>query len=1025
MNKNHLLCIRTIRKLMLVFFLLLLFDVGIYAQSTFTAKGTVLDEVTKEPLIGVSVGERGSTTNRTITDLEGNFELKVTPTAELVFSYIGYNTTTRRATNDLMAVYLTENTKILDEVVVVGYGTQKKINLTGAVSSIKVDEQMAGRSLTNISSGLSGMVPGLSVLQNTGFAGFDGGTLQIRGLGSVNNSAPLIVVDGMPDVDMNRINMADIESISVLKDAASAAVYGSRAANGVILITTRSGKNESKAKISYAGWYGISDATNFYDYLADYPRAMTMQMRAAGAGNSASNFREGTVEQWMAMSMVDPILFPNTNQYDEMFRQGKLQNHTISASGGTDHSNFYLSLAVTDQEGLQLRNNYTRYNMRLNLDHKIRKNITVGMKTDGQWTETQFPRGAGLENAGLQYAVSGILNVHPQTGQYGGAMAYGENSAAGNMRAEYDLYTNNRTRQEYNASIYGDWEVIKGLKFNVNFGLHYYNQFTKSFQDPTAQWNFQTGQIARTMPPDDGLSNQIYQGHKTLFQGRVNYDKEIIKGHALSLMFNAADEYWFDRGLYGYRKDRVDASLTELDATGKTTQLTNGNSSAEGLRSFIGRLNYAIHSKYLLEANFRYDGSSKFTKGNQYGFFPSVALGWRLSEELFFENLKNVVSNTKLRVSMGALGNNAGVDRYEQKNVFANTSYLFNNSVSKGYIANKMINKDFSWEKTTVTNIGLDLGFFNNRLTAEIDWYDRLTSDMIRPSDLSSLLSGYSAPRKNIGNLRNRGMELNLTWTSNVSDFHYSVNFNASYNKNRLEKWNEHLSRGWVFLDMPYHYVYSYVDNGLAQSWNDIYNSPFQNSSYMSPGDIVLQDLNGDGQITDADKRAFENKYRDTPIGQLGLNLSAQYKGFDFSTLIQSSLGRWDYWIDPFNNVNIPSDRYGFQEYHWNDTWSLDNRNASMPRMITGSGGTKNREESTFWLYNASFVRLKNIQLGYSLPKSFINKATLEQVRIYFTGENLLTFSQWKGIDPEKPKGDNADLYPIVRSFSIGLNIAF
>jgi TonB-linked SusC/RagA family outer membrane protein len=998
-------------------------------QTNKIIRGTVTDSH-GEPIIGANVvSGTGAATNGTITDVNGSFTLSVPAESKsLVFSYIGY--VQREITIGNQTVFnvrLEEDLKALEEVVVIGYGTQKKVNLTGAVASVKVDENLASRAITNVSSGLSGLIPGLSVLQSTGFAGFDNASLQIRGFGTVNNTNPLIVVDGMPDVNLNRIDMNDVESVSVLKDAASSAVYGSRAANGVILITTKSGKNQEQAKINYVGSYGISNATNFYPYLADYSRAMRLQQRAAASGNTTSGFRDGTIEQWMAMSLVDPILFANTNQYAEMFRQGSVQNHNISASGSNEKVNFYLSTGLMNQKGLQINNDYNRYNIRLNLDYNIRKNISVGIKSDGQWTQTDYPRGAGLETAGLQYAVSGILNKHPETGEYGGAMAYGENSSAGNMIAEYDLYRNERTQQEYNVNIYGDWEILKGLKFNVGYALKFYNYFIKEFYTVKTQWNFQTGLPARTMPTDDRLSNSINQGYKTMFSGRLSYEKEIFKGHNLSLMAAATEEYWFDRYLGVLRRERIDPSLTELDAALSTLQLIGSNagySNDEGLRSFIGRLNYSLYDKYLLEANFRYDGSSKFLPGHQWGFFPSVALGWRVSEEGFFERLKDVVTNAKIRASIGSLGNNSGsvIGRYDQKNTFVSTNYILNGVVVKGFSGNKIIDPNFTWESTNVTNIGLDLGFINNRLTAELDYYDRLTTGMIRPGDLSTLLSAYQQPRKNIGSMRNRGVEVNLGWKSKAGDLNYSVNLNGSFNQNRLEKWNEYLSKGWVFLDMPYQFAYTLeAYPGLIQSWNQIYQAPYQgNYQYMAPGDVLTQDMNGDGQVNSEDKVAYSDRYRNNFVGQYGLNLYLEYKGIDLSALWQASTGRWDFWLDAFNNVNVPADRFGFQEFHWYDTWTLDNRNASMPRLITGSGG-RNRDETSFWLYDASYLRLKNIQLGYALPQSLLRKISMERIRVYVTAENLLTFTKWPGVDPEKPASN--DIYPLVKTFSVGINI--
>lgn len=1013
------------RALQLVSICCILFFSGttLYAQSV-DVQGVVLDANSREPLIGVSVFQKGVSSNGTITNLDGQFTLRVPAGSNVVFSYIGYVTQELKPENARGTVLLREDAQALDEVVVVGYGTQKKVNLTGAVSAVKIDESIASRSISNVSSGLAGLVPGLVVSQSTGLAGGSGAALQIRGLGSINNSDPLVVVDGMPDVDINRINMNDIESISVLKDAASSAVYGSRAANGVILITTKNGIGESKAKINYTGSYAVTDPVEFYDYLADYSRAMTMHIRSAATGNKSSNFREGSVEQWMAMSMVDPILFPNTDQYDAMFRTGHIMNHTVSASGGSDKSNFYVSVGIMDEKGLQVHNDFKRYNMRFNMDHKIRDNFKIGMKTDGSWSEGDIPRSNGLENAGLKYVVSGILNKHPETGQYGGGMAYGENTGAGNTLAEYEAYKTQRSRKEYNANAYAEWEPIKGLKANVSYALSYYNQFQKVVQNPLTQWNFQTNQPARSMPDNggDGISNHNLEGHKTLFQGRLNYDVDLFNGHHLSAMFVAAEEYWFKREFQAWRKDRLHPSLEELNAASAAQQTNEGFSESEGLRSFVGRINYNMYDKYLIELNFRSDGSSRFAKGHQWGFFPSAAIGWRISEEGFFSPLKSVVNSAKIRASIGSLGNNRGVGRYEQKNTLATTNYIVDGKIVQGFSVNKMINQDLSWESTRVINIGLDMSFLDNRLTAEVDWYERATTDMIRQSSISNILTGYSAPRINIADMRNRGIEANITWRSNVGKFNYSVNVNGSYNINKVEKWGDPLSKGWIAVDMPYRFLYLFeAYPNLVQSWNEIYNAPYQ-GNYVAPGDILRKDINGDGQITDEDKKAFSNRYRESPLGQFGVTLTGAYKGFDLQALFQGSYGRWDVWLDDFNNVTIPDDRYGFQSMHWNDSWSLDNRGASLPRLVNGSGGS-NRTESTYWAQQTSYLRLRNLQLGYSIPDKLLKKISFNRTRVFLSAENLFTITGWKGIEPEK--NHDKDAYPLVKTYSVGLNIEF
>src|SRR5690606_36033074 len=359
---------------------------------------------------------------------------------------------------------------------------------------------------------------------------------------------------------------------------------------------------------------------------------------------------------------------------------------------------------------------------------------------------------------------------------------------------------------------------------------------------------------------------------------------------------------------------------------------------------------------------FRYDGSSKFIDEYQFGFFPSAAVGWRFTQEPFLQSFSDKIrlSDGKVRVSYGSLGNNSGVGRYEQKETLGTSNYFVNGSIVKGFVNQKIVNRDLSWEETKVLNIGLDLGFWENKLSLGIDYYNRLTTGMNRPSDLSILLSGaYTAPRRNIGDLRNQGIELDLGWRNFHGDFNYSLNVNASYNATVLEQWNEFLGRGWVFIDMPYHFLYTYEDQGIAQSWEDVYNATPQGAK---PGDILRKDLNGDGRIDANDRKAHPDVQRDRPTTNFALNGQAAWRGFDLAILVQGAAGRKEYWINNYNNVNFPQTHYASTWDHWNNPWSVENRDGEWPR-LAGSG---NRVETTFWLDDMSYVRLKNIQIGYS-----------------------------------------------------------
>ena len=504
--------------------------------------GNVTDEK-GEALPGVSVVVQG-TTRGVITDASGEYSITVEDSDALVFSFIGFKKETHPvAGQSVIDVTLEPEFEQLDEVVVVGFGEMKKVNMTGSVANVKFDEKLTSRSLANVSSALSGMVPGLAVRQGSGMPGNNDTELLIRGLGTVNNADPLVVVDGIPDVDINRVDMNDVESISILKDAASSAVYGSRGANGVILITTKTGSG-GDPKLRYSGSYAMTEPIKFYENLDNYPRTMALQIRGANAGNKNSVYQWGAIEEWMAKSMIDPVLYPNTDWYDIIFQNGYLQNHNISASGGTDRMNFYISGGVSDQTGVVINNDYIRYNFRANLDYKIRESITVGTKIDGQWSEMEYGDNDGIGGSGIRNTNPGVTPIHPETGQYGGAMAYGENKQASNLLANYTIEHNQRNKIGLNGNVYGIWKPFEGFSARVDYGLIFTNQFHRDWSDPTTTYNLQTGEVVDVLVGDNaGIDNRIDMDYKTNFQARLDYQAEIVPGHNLALMFGYTEEY--------------------------------------------------------------------------------------------------------------------------------------------------------------------------------------------------------------------------------------------------------------------------------------------------------------------------------------------------------------------------------------------------------------------------------------------------------------------------------------------------
>ena len=1026
MKKN-----RVFIRLLMVLIPWLLAGLSVMAQNTVFSGKVAEQDGTSLP--GVSVVVKGQTIG-TVTDMNGKFTIQVPAGSKvLIFSFIGLKSQeVTLGTNSTLNIVMAAETVDVEEVVVVGFGTQKKVNLTGAVAAVKIDQKLTNRALTNLSSGMEGLVPGLAVTQSSGMAGNDKASMIIRGLGTVNSSSPLVVVDGMPDVDINRINMNDVESISVLKDAASSAVYGSRAANGVILITTKSGKGSGKTSIVFSTSYAATTPTKAYDFMADYPRALTLEQRAAAVNTLRSNYlyKDGTVDQWLALGMINPLQYPNTDWWNIIMRTGSVKNYNLSASGSNEKSNFFISVGVMDQKGLQINNDNTRYNARFNYDYKVKSNVNVGVKFAGNWSKYTYyyaegftdPASTNTAGYDMQYAISGMTPFDPATGYFGGVMAYSEDPQAYNPYTNYINNLNHQNRQEANTSIYGEWLPVKGLTARIDYQLNYYNQFAMAAATPNQAYNFQTNSFGTRVyvGANAGISNATNTGYKTQLNGSLNYHTTIAKHHDLNAMFVYSEEYWYDRYQYSQRNDRLYPSLQEIDAALTTIQSTGGNSSTEGLESYIGRLNYTAFDKYLFEANFRYDGSSKFLPGHQFGFFPSAAVGWRFTEESFLKKYtEKWLSSGKLRVSYGSLGNNSGVGRYEQQPTLGVGAYMTGGSIVNGFISQKMTNQALSWETTAVFNLGFDLGFLKNKLNAEIDYYDRLTSGMNQPSSMSNLLTGaYTAPRVNIGNLRNRGIEGNFTWKDQVGKFNYMFNLNASYNATQLESWSGFLDRGYTFLNMPYHFVYGYEDKGIAKTWQDVYNATPQGAS---PGDLLLKDVNGDGRIDGNDQVAHPNIQRDRPTTNFGFNASCSWKGFDFNVLLQGSAGRKDYWLNSFNTTNIPQSRYASSWVQWDNPWSVSNPTGIWPRL---AGLGNNVTTTSFWLDDLSFMRVKNIQFGYNLPKKWLTKLTIENLRIYASGENLATFTKFRGLDPER-MGNASDMYPLNKSYSIGINLGF
>lgn len=989
---------------------------SLLAQTKVT--GVVRDE-NGEPLYGTSVLNKRTGLGEVFIDK--TFSIEAVDGDVLQFFFLGYLTQdlTVEDVSKTLNVTMSPEQQTLEDVVVVGYGTQKKVNLTGSVATVQFDEQLANRNMAALSSSLAGLATGLSVIQNSGMAGSEEASLMIRGIGTVNNADPLIVVDDIPDVNINSLNPEDIESITVLKDASAAAIYGSRAANGVILITTKQGVS-ARPTVRFNFSKSIDTAINPYTFLNDYARAMQLYQQRGDMSKYRDivDFKDGTIDEWLAMEHIDATSFPSTDWWDIIMRNGSTTKVSASISGGSDKVRVYSSLSYLNKKGLQIYNDYERYNARINLTYDILPRLSFNLKADGSWGKQHYYSETGFGSEILQYAIAGITPYDDETGRYGGAMAYGEDVSIINPLALYSNDISEKQSKKLNAGTSLKWQPLQGLTLQVGAGLIYANDFMKKAAQSVQAFNFQTETDIDYwyIPANEGVYNNTSETVKAQWDLRANYKNKIGK-HYIEATTLYSEEYWNKRFQNSYRRDNIHPSLSELDSTLPTYQLTSGYSTKETLRSVVTRLNYNYAGRYLAEFSFRADGSSKFAEGHRWGFFPSASLGWRFSQEPWFKKaLGRVISNGKLRFSYGELGNNSGVGVYEQLLTLANMNYVVDGEVVTGFVNRKMTNKDLSWETSQVLNAGIDLGFLRNKLTVEFDFYDRLTKGMIRPSDLSYILSGaLDAPRTNIGNLRNRGLEGKVIWKSGLRDFSYKITMNASYNRSRLESWNEYLSKGTRYVGMPWGYTYGYLDSGIAQDWQTVMDATPQSAK---PGDVLRIDVNGDGQIDEEDMVAYTQYTNLRPPFDYGLAADFKWKGLDVNILFSGSLGRRDYWINAYNMTAFKEGGYAVSDLQYSELWNNNNTDASMPRM----GGA--RSDTEFYLDNMSFLRLKNLQVGYSFTNPKLKKAAIQMIRIYASGENLFTVTSYRGMDPERI-GNKSDVYPQLRSYTFGLSLEF
>ena len=1013
--------------------------VTIMQQQNLKVSGVVTDEA-GEPLIGVSVLVKGTTLGN-ITDLNGRFSLDVPEGSILEISYIGYKTQSIKAQREPMNIVLKEDAQKLDEVVVVGFGTQKKVNLTGSVSAVTGDD-ISKRPVANAAILLQGQIPGLRVNQGLGQPGGEGTSFRIRGQGTFSSagSDPLILINGVPG-SMTNLDPSVIESVSVLKDAASAAIYGARAANGVILVTTKQGAVGDKVHISYHGNVGLHTPTKLYDRVTNSVEYMELANLAWKNSGTGKQYTQDQINLYRN-NVGDPQ-YPNFDWQDYMFRTAVVQTHNLSMAGSTEKTTYNVALNFVDQPGTMRGFKYRKYNATIDLTARITNFIKVGTYANLMYGETEQPR-QGQNDAFLS-TLSQAPTYMPWLPDDGTGIrrwtssAYSFESHNKNMPAIIGDDAMKRDNNfDINAQLWLEINLAKGLTWYTKGAARLQSNKSKDWRGSTTYtYDYHTGQRSSELDKG-GLGLSVGDGRRfyTNLYSYLKYDLSLVdNAHNFSLMVGYNQESEKYETLNAYRKDFA-FDLPVLNAGGTADWSNSGGEEEWAIQSLFGRFNYDFKERYLFEANMRYDGTSRISDENRWGVFPSFSVAWRATEEEFIKKLNlNWLNNFKLRGSWGQLGNqNIGLYPY-QAMISGVDDYPFtktSDGVIIGYQQTAYANRNIKWETTTITDIGFDLQVFDG-LSVTFDWYKKTTDDILRSSQVSSLL-GLSAPTVNNGSVENKGIEVALNYANMVKGgtfrgFRYNAGVYFDRSRNKLTEFGaEEIGSYSIKREgLPYDEYYMLECIGVFADQAEINASPKQFNDNTQPGDLKYKDISGpdgkpDGVIDNYDRRTFSGSF---PGFEYGINASATWKGFDLSLIGQGVADKkyytTDWGVQPFMQGSSPNKDY------IKHMWTEENPyGAKHPKLYwQDMGGGKNTRPNSYYLKDASFFRLKNLTLGYTLPRVWTEKANISKVRIYFSGDNLLTLTPYKGLDPER-NGDGRDaIYPQNRIYSFGLNVEF
>lgn len=996
-------------------------------QQTSTINGKVTD-ANGEAIIGASVTVKGTTSNGTITDLDGKFNLDAPANATLVISYVGYKTIEIPVNGKkTLTITLKEDTEMLDEVVVVGYGTQKKATLTGSVSSVGGDD-IKKMSPVNITNTLAGKTAGVIANTRTGEPGEDNADILIRGKGTLGSTSPLIVVDGVADRSFGRLNPDDIESISVLKDA-SAAIYGARAANGVIVVTTKRGK-EGKVKVNYNGNLSFSQPTRIPEMLNSYQYATYVNEFDASQGNNPT-YPETAMAKILDGS--DPISFPDTDWWGEVAKNWATNTqHSLSVSGGNDKLSFYSSAQYMYQDAIYRNSpqDYNQYQFTTNIDAQINKAVKFSMDILGR----QEVRNRGVWSTEDLFGY--FLTTNPMSAPYfpNGLLRIGYDGVTRNavLMVSDIPGTNKTTNNSINLKpkIRIDLDIITpGLYAEGYAALDYTFNNGKSVNTPYDIYSYSsaTGEYTNNRDATGAISVNSWSNNSNTItlNARIGYSRTFNDIHRIDAFASYEQSKYQYNGLSGYRTNYLSSALPDLDFGSKVDadKDNGGNSSETARQNWFGRVNYGYKDKYLAEVTLRYDGSMNFAPGHRWGLFPSLSAGWVISEEEFFAPLTDAVNFLKIKGSWGMMGND-NITAYQYLSIYSfnkDKSYAFGTDPSyvQGVYETRTANPLVTWEKAKTWNVGFSAQFLQGKFGLDFDYFQSRRNDILITRNASvPTYSGLSLPAENLGKVKNHGFEIVASYRDRAGDFEWGATGNVTYANNEVIYMDEatNTPQWQKATGHPIDGMIMYKALGIYQTQEEIDATP--HLSGTKPGDLQYQDTNGDKKITWDDAVRIDKST--TPKWIFGLTLNGSWKGIDLNVFFQ---GQADAQQLVMPGMNMATD---FYEGRWMESNTPEqNAAAKWPRafMKAAAVGNRNSQSSTWWLRDASFVRLKSMELGYTFPKNLTKHIGVEKLRIYANGNNLFTIDSMGIFDPEMTAGIGG--YPIQRTLTFGANVTF